>query len=66
MNLKPNRTKLLVLMAQHDLTRKDVAEIIEQEFGKCSEAAVRSWTSRSGNDIPDDKLERLKQKVGKK
>lgn len=64
MKVKPNRTSLLVLMAKHDLTRKDVSLILQEEFDKgCSEAAVRSWTSRSGNDIPDDKLERLKQRV---
>lgn len=51
-------------MAKHDLTRKDVSLILQEEFDKgCSEAAVRSWTSRSGNDIPDDKLEKLKQRV---
>ena len=55
---KPNRIPLKILMAEHDLSCPDVAEILDR-----SESTVREWTSKGGADIPSHSLELLEYKL---
>lgn len=55
---KPNRIKLRTLMAEHDLSCPDVAEILDR-----SDSTVREWTSKVGADIPAHSLELLEFKL---
>ena len=57
-----NRKRLRVIMAEHDLSNQQVADMLER-----SVSTVNQWTSASGAiDIPNQLLELLEFKVKQK
>lgn len=53
-----NTLRLRNLMARHDLTRTDVAELLD-----CSVKTVSCWRCESPRAIPDREIERLELKL---
>lgn len=51
---KPNRTKLIQLMADHKLKCNDVAELLGVKFG-----TVKVWRCKIGSDIPNNSFDLL-------
>ncbi len=56
-----NRIKLRVLMAKHDVSSREVAQILGR-----SQVTVQAWTCRNDKDIPDHSLEVLEMRLKSK
>jgi hypothetical protein len=61
-----NNDRLRLLMAQHNLTRREVREIISGPYGEVSQGTVDSWLTDKpsyARNMPGPMLELLERKL---